>query len=90
MTTQEIREFLERQGRQAEIDKLAKRREMLRAAAIANDSHWVLRLRPLAGHGAPAICRMRRLLKAIKRSYGFSAEEHYQIAPDTGPTHEVV
>ncbi len=32
---------------------------------------YVLVLRPLSGFGAPAIRRLARILKALKRGYGF-------------------
>jgi len=39
---------------------------------------WIIRLRPVPGFAADPTMRMRRLLKAALRCYGFRAEDYYQ------------
>lgn len=34
-----------------------------------NSSHYVLRIRPLANDGPPAIIRLRRVLKVLRRGW---------------------
>lgn len=48
---------------------------------------WFLRLRPLRNFGAPVICRLRRLLKASLRAYGFRAEGYWQAWQRAGEHH---
>jgi len=56
-------------------------------AVLAADSDWLIRLRPLKSFGAPPVCRMKRLLKAALRAFGFRAVFHKQVqdGPQDGP-----
>lgn len=49
---------------------------------------YLLRLRSVANHPVPAVARMRRLLKALGRAYGFRVLEMEEVKPEQEAPHE--